>query len=270
MRLTGSAGMGRGTSRPVDQSVAVLRRAIELGVNHVDTAAFYFSADSAANHVIRTALAPYPDDLVIVTKVGPRRDPRRHLAGLGAPRGAPRWTSSATWPSSASTGSRSSTTAATAATTWPPPWPRSPRSATRACSARRRLQRRPRRARGGAERHRRRLRPEPARTRLRALRQRRPARGLPRARHRLRPVLHHRRAVARGRAEEQYDAVADDRGRPRRDACPGPDRLDPRARAARAGHPRDRRPGPPRGERRRRLAAPHRRRPGGARCPDLT
>ncbi len=75
MRLTGSAGMGRGTSRPVDQSVAVLRRAIELGVNHVDTAAFYFSADSAANRVIRTALAPYPGDLVIVTKVGPRRDP---------------------------------------------------------------------------------------------------------------------------------------------------------------------------------------------------
>ena len=49
MRLTGSAAMGRGTSRPVDQSVAVLRRAVELGVNHVDTAAFYFSADSAAN-----------------------------------------------------------------------------------------------------------------------------------------------------------------------------------------------------------------------------
>jgi aryl-alcohol dehydrogenase-like predicted oxidoreductase len=75
MRLTGSAGMGRGTSRPVDQSVVVLQRAIELGVNHVDTAAFYFSADSAANHVIRTALGPYPGDLVIVTKVGPRRDP---------------------------------------------------------------------------------------------------------------------------------------------------------------------------------------------------
>ena len=74
MRLTGSAAMGHGTSRPVDQSVAVLRRAVELGVNHVDTAAFYFSADSAANDVIRTALAPYPDDLVIVTKVGPRRD----------------------------------------------------------------------------------------------------------------------------------------------------------------------------------------------------
>lgn len=74
MRLTGSAAMGRGTSRPVDQAVAVLRRAVELGVNHVDTAAFYFSAQSSANSIIRAALAPYPDDLVIATKVGPRRD----------------------------------------------------------------------------------------------------------------------------------------------------------------------------------------------------
>lgn len=75
MRLTGSAAMGRGLARPVGQSVAVLRRAVELGVNHVDTAGFYFSAESAANQIIRTALAPYPDDLVIVTKVGPRRRP---------------------------------------------------------------------------------------------------------------------------------------------------------------------------------------------------
>jgi aryl-alcohol dehydrogenase-like predicted oxidoreductase len=73
MRLTGSAAMVRGTPRPVDQSVAVVRRAVELGVNHIDTAAFYFSAGSSANDVIRTALAPYPDDLVIVPKVGPRR-----------------------------------------------------------------------------------------------------------------------------------------------------------------------------------------------------
>ena len=75
MRLTGSAAMGLGASRPVDQSVAVLRRAVALGVNHVDTAAFYFSEHSAANLIIREALAPYPDDLVVVTKVGPRRAP---------------------------------------------------------------------------------------------------------------------------------------------------------------------------------------------------
>jgi aryl-alcohol dehydrogenase-like predicted oxidoreductase len=43
-------------------------------VNHIDTAAFYFSALRSANELINSALAPYPDDLVIVTKVGPGRD----------------------------------------------------------------------------------------------------------------------------------------------------------------------------------------------------
>ena len=56
------------------QSVAVLRRAVELGVNHIDTAAFYFSPLRSANELINTALAPYPDGLVIATKVGPWRD----------------------------------------------------------------------------------------------------------------------------------------------------------------------------------------------------
>jgi aryl-alcohol dehydrogenase-like predicted oxidoreductase len=57
-----------------DQAISVLRRAVELGVNHIDTAAFYFSSLRSANELINTALAPYPDDLVIVTKVGPGRD----------------------------------------------------------------------------------------------------------------------------------------------------------------------------------------------------
>ncbi|HEY7144959.1 MAG TPA: oxidoreductase [Streptosporangiaceae bacterium] len=56
------------------QAIRVLRRAVELGVNHFDTAAFYFSPLRSANELINTALAPYPDDLVIVTKVGPGRD----------------------------------------------------------------------------------------------------------------------------------------------------------------------------------------------------
>jgi len=55
--------------------IAVLRRAVELGVNHIDTAALYFSSLRSANELINAALAPYPDDLVIVTKVGPGRDP---------------------------------------------------------------------------------------------------------------------------------------------------------------------------------------------------
>ena len=56
------------------RSIAVLHRAIELGVNHIDTAAFYFSQTRSANELINSALAPYPDDLLIATKVGPYRD----------------------------------------------------------------------------------------------------------------------------------------------------------------------------------------------------
>jgi pyridoxine 4-dehydrogenase len=54
----------------LDNAVAVLRRAIELGVNHIDTASFYGPGE--VNRRIHAALAPYPDDLVIVSKVGAR------------------------------------------------------------------------------------------------------------------------------------------------------------------------------------------------------
>jgi aryl-alcohol dehydrogenase-like predicted oxidoreductase len=74
MRLTGTSGMGRGEDRDPERSAEVLRRAVELGVNHVDTAGFYFSGSGRANQIIRDALAPYPDDLTIVTKIGPGRD----------------------------------------------------------------------------------------------------------------------------------------------------------------------------------------------------
>ncbi|WP_214408478.1 oxidoreductase [Sphaerisporangium fuscum] len=60
--------------RDRDEAIRVLRRAVELGVNHIDTAAFYFSPLRSANELINRALAPYPDDLVIATKVGPARD----------------------------------------------------------------------------------------------------------------------------------------------------------------------------------------------------
>jgi aryl-alcohol dehydrogenase-like predicted oxidoreductase len=72
MRLMSRAD---GTPSDRDTAIAVLRRAIELGVNHIDTAAFYFSARRSANELINTALSPYPEDLVITTKVGPGRDP---------------------------------------------------------------------------------------------------------------------------------------------------------------------------------------------------
>ena len=75
MRLTGTAAFDHGGPRDRRTSIAVLRRAVELGVNHVDTAAFYFSSLRSANELIGAALAPYPDDLVIATKVGPGRDP---------------------------------------------------------------------------------------------------------------------------------------------------------------------------------------------------
>ncbi|MFE3584711.1 aldo/keto reductase [Streptomyces vinaceus] len=71
MRLTHLAD-GSPTDR--ERVVSVLRRAVELGVNHIDTASFYFSPTRSANELINSALAPYADDLVITTKVGPGRD----------------------------------------------------------------------------------------------------------------------------------------------------------------------------------------------------
>lgn len=82
MRLTANAD---GTASDRDRAINVLRQAIELGVNHIDTAAFYFSALRSANELINRALAPYPDDLVIATKVGPGRDPGGHWLPLARP-----------------------------------------------------------------------------------------------------------------------------------------------------------------------------------------
>jgi pyridoxine 4-dehydrogenase len=61
-----------GPPKDRQQAIAVLKRAIELGVNHIDTAQFY--GPDVANELIRAALHPYPDDLVLATKVGARRD----------------------------------------------------------------------------------------------------------------------------------------------------------------------------------------------------
>ncbi|MEU7690128.1 oxidoreductase [Microbispora sp. SCL1-1] len=85
MRLTGSAAFDLGTPSDRERSIAVLRRAVELGVNHIDTAAFYFSRLRSANELINRALAPYPDDLVIATKVGPGRDPSGEWLPLARP-----------------------------------------------------------------------------------------------------------------------------------------------------------------------------------------
>jgi aryl-alcohol dehydrogenase-like predicted oxidoreductase len=63
-----------GPPRDHDEAIAVLRRAVELGVDHIDTAQFY--GPDVANELIREALHPYPGDLALVSKVGGRRDDR--------------------------------------------------------------------------------------------------------------------------------------------------------------------------------------------------
>src|SRR5204862_4313045 len=60
-----------GPPRDIDAAIAVLREAVASGVNHIDTADFY--GPHVTNQIIRRALSPYPDDLVIVTKVSVRR-----------------------------------------------------------------------------------------------------------------------------------------------------------------------------------------------------
>ncbi len=64
-----------GPPRDPDAARAVLRDAIAAGVNHIDTSDFY--GPHVTNTLIREALSPYPDDLVIVTKLGARRTPDR-------------------------------------------------------------------------------------------------------------------------------------------------------------------------------------------------
>jgi len=70
MQLPGPGVMG--PPRDHDEALAVLRRAVELGVNHIDTAQFY--GPDVANQLIREALYPYPENLALVSKVGGRRD----------------------------------------------------------------------------------------------------------------------------------------------------------------------------------------------------
>lgn len=62
-----------GPPRDHDQAIAVLRRALELGINHIDTAQIY--GPDVANRLIREALHPYPADLALVSKVGGVRGP---------------------------------------------------------------------------------------------------------------------------------------------------------------------------------------------------
>ena len=69
MQLAGPGVFGPPKDR--DAALAVLRAAVAEGVDHIDTSDFY--GPHVTNQIIRAALHPYPDDLVIVTKVGARR-----------------------------------------------------------------------------------------------------------------------------------------------------------------------------------------------------
>jgi pyridoxine 4-dehydrogenase len=70
MQLAGPHVFGPPADR--DAAVAVLRTAVDLGINHIDTSDYY--GPYVTNEIIREALHPYPDDLHIVTKVGALRD----------------------------------------------------------------------------------------------------------------------------------------------------------------------------------------------------
>jgi aryl-alcohol dehydrogenase-like predicted oxidoreductase len=70
MQLPGRGVMGPPRDR--EEALAVLRRAIELGVDHIDTAQYY--GPDVSNELIRAALYPYPENLVLVSKVGAFRD----------------------------------------------------------------------------------------------------------------------------------------------------------------------------------------------------
>lgn len=69
MQLAGPGVFGPPRDR--DAALAVLREAVANGVNHIDTSDFY--GPHVTNQIIREALSPYPDDLVLVTKIGARR-----------------------------------------------------------------------------------------------------------------------------------------------------------------------------------------------------
>jgi len=69
MQLAGEGVWG--PPRDVDGAIAVLRETVAVGVNHIDTSDYY--GPHVTNEIIKKALHPYPDDLVIVTKLGARR-----------------------------------------------------------------------------------------------------------------------------------------------------------------------------------------------------
>ena len=83
MQLAGPHVFGPPADRAA--AVAVLREAIEMGITHIDTSDFY--GPYVTNQIIKEALHPYPDDLVLVSKVGAVRDDRGQWLGAQRPGG---------------------------------------------------------------------------------------------------------------------------------------------------------------------------------------
>jgi pyridoxine 4-dehydrogenase len=81
MQLPGPGVFGPPKDRAV--ALAVIRRAVEAGVNHIDTAQFY--GPDVANELLHEALFPYPDDLVLVSKVGAARNDQGEWIGAQRP-----------------------------------------------------------------------------------------------------------------------------------------------------------------------------------------
>ena len=81
MQLPGPGVFGPPKDRAV--ALAVVRRAVERGVNHIDTAQFY--GPDVANELLHDALYPYPDDLVLVSKVGAARNDKGEWIGAQRP-----------------------------------------------------------------------------------------------------------------------------------------------------------------------------------------
>jgi pyridoxine 4-dehydrogenase len=81
MQLPGPGVFGPPKDRAV--ALAVIRRAADAGVNHIDTAQFY--GPDVANELVHEALHPYPDDLVLVSKVGAARNDKGEWIGAQRP-----------------------------------------------------------------------------------------------------------------------------------------------------------------------------------------
>ncbi|MEO8112295.1 MAG: aldo/keto reductase, partial [Ginsengibacter sp.] len=81
MRLTGAGIYGEPPNRP--EALQILKRAVDAGINFIDTADYY--GDDVTNRLIAEALYPYPQDLVICTKVGGARKSDKSWIAFNTP-----------------------------------------------------------------------------------------------------------------------------------------------------------------------------------------